>query len=298
MKTLIFLLILLCSRSVAQRFRLTEHFMSYWGSVGYSNLTPTLSTEHIQSSTGQAAMALGIAYERSIGSQLFFSTGIELNRLSFTLRLHDFSIEKTLFDTDSETYTENLFEISFADYQERNRLLYANLPIFFGWKYRHFYGLAGFKVAFNLSSRYSADTKVTSSRDYQWFVDKFTDMPTHWALSNAAFESKRKTLLSTNVILSAEIGFRQDLSSRRSETKELRLGVFIDYGITEIHSKNMREHVVDEADLPVVNDLTSVLDLEETKTQTTKPLYAGIKLTYSFCFKKQWNCCRHKGTRK
>ena len=145
-----------------------------------------------------------------------------------------------------------------------------------------------------------SEDKIADQISMKEFIDPFTGMPEHMFFNDYVLEQKGKVDFKTNVMASAEIGWRLghiDNSTGFDVPKPktlYRIGLFADYGIFDVHYRSNKPAVV----LPetfnaenmtsdmAVNDILSTSQAQKIVNN----LLVGVKFTVLFQLPEPKKC--------
>lgn len=281
------LLLFFAGTASAQYFVHKNQYRVMWGSAGYS-----LCNHSIQSinSTGNLGLTLGIGKEWKNSKNYYYLTGLELNFISNTNIIEDFTDTRTLIDTDNSSYNEFEFHSKFSKCAEKNNFLYLNIPLMAGYVFQYAYISAGSKIGASLYSNYVTTTNLTTSGDYEWFINEFHNMPNHFFVEDKPIRDKNSMGHNFNIILSAEIG-RYWLETNRNELRVVKVAAFIDYGLLNMMSGvEQSDNYLRYNENPIDYQFSSVYGINKAQNISVRSLFTGVKICYLINKRKGWFC--------
>ncbi len=245
-KTIFLFLTILGTLSVNAQ---SKHFVDIWGGVGYSSLYHGIDNTKVP---GGAGYSLGAGYEYNL-NRFIFSTGLEFNHLNSKTTLN-YHLEQRdfLYPYIPGHYINYLYEVK--EYKEKHSVGYINLPLQFGAKFNRYYAIAGVKIGLNLFANYKSSSLTDISATDPMLIDTLINLPSHF-MGERRYDGKGKMNLGLNITPGVEFGVYLDewlgrnmtqLNNRRGTNVSYRVGLFLDYGITNLNK--------DKADNPFFNE--------------------------------------------
>ena len=269
-----------------------EHCIGVWGGGGYSALFHGISNSKVPGGMGGN---IGLGYEFH-QKKLMFQGGFEFKCLGSRSSLHGYgetylSFYPFLDEGGLPLYEEWLLFYKFADYRERQRFSYINIPLMFGMNFGRYYAMAGAKTGLNLSANYRTEARVDLQGMPKQAVGPIGNVGKH-DLEEFPLTKEGKLDLGLNVAASLELGVVLDewlpagfktLNNARRTPVSCRAGFFVDYGLLNINRSSteatLSYPVGDGVQEISLNSLSSSF-LSDGKR--FRDLYTGLKLTVLF----------------
>ncbi|MGN0186264.1 MAG: OmpA family protein [Paludibacteraceae bacterium] len=269
----------------------SRHFVDVWGGAGYSSLLHNVENA---SAIGGGGVSLGTAYEWSY-KRFLLSTGVEFSYLNSTSKVNPFTIQaQLLYEDPYHTGYMLDYYCKFDNYRDVQHVGFLNIPILFGGKFDRYYFLAGGKIGVGLFGTSVTQTALTTTITDPALVGEFTDMPTH-GLFTDDYRARNAFSLAFDVKATAEFGLILDewlpkkmrvLADKRKTPVSYRIGLFCDYGVTNLH-----KNVTDATSLAYIDGnaaetryvtANSLFASAEANDKRLNSLFAGVKFTVLF----------------
>lgn len=261
-----------------------HHFISVTGAIGYASHTNNVAG--IESGSG-VNVSVGAGY-RLLRNSFLFSAGIEANYGSMAYSTADYSCQLDMIDTEGMPFLMNADASNGSDICQAINL---NIPVLAGGEFHRFYFLAGPVVSVNLRGTTSAKAMLTTTGDYDRYIDQFENMPNH-GFSTVPLSSGTETVsFRMDILAHAEIGLR--LGKIYSQTgadvpkpqQRYYIALYADYGLLNIHRNATHGNRLSysETDSQGLQfNLTPVLLSTELKEAQIHQFGVGIKMTFLF----------------
>lgn len=270
----------------AQVFNHPRHELSVYAGSGLSTLQYDLSTgRHKNGFGGQ----FGAGYNCFFSPKWGLGTGVELAIYRAKANLDNFSDS---YDVNNAVAANNYtFTYAINKYEETQQAMYLNLPLMFhfqtGRQYK-FYAKLGGKVAFPINTSAKAGKYELSTKGY--FPQEgrtYDDLPQY---GFGTFEYLKRKMNVENFklhyIASAEMGLKWKIRVKNS----LYTGIFFDYGLNNIQTKNDKTFVMTmfspqmqpTQDKPAMSPLIESSYSNGHFTGEIVPLAVGLKLRFTF----------------
>lgn len=279
-KPIIVLSVILCS--IISASAQNKHFISIWGAGGYAAMLDNVE-ETNPALGGGGSVGFGYELQRR---NFIFNVGVEGNYEKTVNDIKNTTTNIDMVDTEGDPFVYNCL---FNNRKDANQLANVNVPVMVGAQFGKFYFLVGGKVGFNLYGKGEAASDMTATGTYPQFIGVFENMPNH-SFTSSYYSSQSGVSFKPNAAASCELGFR--LGGHSNETgfdvpkhkTQYRLGVFADYGITNMH-KN-----VSNGDLLTCAPGTTGLDITLNNVYISNlamdkkinNLFVGVKFTILF----------------
>lgn len=273
-----------------------KNYITLWGDLGEASLLSGISDVQNGASLGVGG-GIGVGYEL-YANRFLLDVGVGINVSHSAFSLNPYA--STLPDqTDSEGDKFN-YIFTLNDRQDAYTNTSLQIPLLLGAQLNRFYFLVGVKLDASLLVNTRVSTVISSEGEYPMFIDPFTGMPEHMFFNDYVLEQKGKVDFKTNVMASAEIGWRLghiDNSTGFDVPKPktlYRIGLFADYGIFDVHYRSNKPAVV----LPetfnaenmtsdmAVNDILSTSQAQKIVNN----LLVGVKFTVLFQLPEPKKC--------
>ena len=266
-----------------------KNYISVWGQAGESSLMTNISQLSSNLSFGGAG-GVGFGYE------------LEANHFLFTIGLsadvsHTVFSSKPLQQEIPGAIDDEGDKLTFVYDQHSRSDAYTNIsaqiPLMVGAAVNRFYFLAGVKAEINLLTFANSKAVLSSSGDYEKFIDPFTGMPEHMFFGETPITTSNRPKFGPNVLLSLEIGGRfgqfnsKDKGFDVPQTRNYgRLAVFADFGLLDIHQKGSDDPIklpttFNSEDMQSSIRLTDLLSSSAAEN-AVRSLTIGLKYTYLF----------------
>ncbi len=246
--------------------------MIFWGSSGLTAFSENQSNINPSDSPG---FGIGAGYEFQ-NSNFSFITGVEYTYLRPTMKLDDFTIDfPGLIDDQGDVYTGHY---TFSDNYDIYQLSNFNIPVQLGFNNNKIFILGGVKFGFNLLASDKVKSLASYSGTYVDYLGTFTNMPNH-SFGSYSLENSFSPKIGFNCAATAEAGLIL------GEKKNVRLSVFLDYGLTNVNL-NTKELLVlyDLNNTPYLNNFMSGYAM------TAGIIYGGVKLSYTLKLRSPHKC--------
>ncbi len=209
-------------------------------SVGISG---GISTLHYSVSEGkfkpQGGASLNLGYLLKITDLWGIGTGPELSLYRSKISIDRFSdnyliLSNSIPDGSPEQNTFD-FRFTYTGFQEEQKALYLNIPVFFqlqSGKHSGIYAKAGIKIGIPITAtrnnRYSA---LKTSAYFPYEDIEYTDLANHGFGNYPAARNKSDLKLKYSLSPFAEIGWKWQLGTYRN----IYTGIYGEYGVREIY---------------------------------------------------------------
>ena len=307
--------LLLCGSAQAK----VDHYVGGYAQVGEWSLLPSKSD--YAGSVGVAG-GVGFLYELQAGknytpTRFLMDLGVgAMGGLTAYMQSSD-KLEKLegQYDLMNAPF-DYVYDIK--DRKDKYTNIAVNVPLLFGFQYKHFYALAGVKLYANIYTKTKSTATLTTYGDYAEFGKMGIApnvMPEYQFFDKEKINTGVKTNFNLDLDLSFEVGGRlgtvlsdvgYDVPKRKIE---YRLAAFVDYGLLDIHTKGtvsplkLPERYDTDPESPnyVYRTRTMVDNLELNDIMSTngfasvvKNLVVGVKFTVLFQLPQPGQCviCR------
>lgn len=279
--------ILLALTLVSATFAIAQnrHEASVYLGGGYSSLKYDLNVSG--ETTSKFGTLFGIGYTYKINSEWRFVSGLEMASYKSDINAQEM---KDRYMTQDNYGNDFEWRLTLHNLKENLTGTYLNIPVmvqFIPKGFDKFYTNLGFKVGMPLSGKYSTKyTKLTASGYYPETDAEYTDIDFRGFGEFEGSSSKGDIDLGVAFILSAECGMKWNLSNSRN----LYVGGYVDYGLNNIVKENDRDRVVSyDKENPtnmIYNSLTHSRHTDGVNTQPiidkVVPLAFGLKMRLEF----------------
>jgi len=263
------------------------HYFSVSGSLGYSTLLEDF--DELRTAGGMGAAA-AFGYEvRTHG--FWLNTGIEMQMLNATSSYGIEGFDRAAYDTQGKQMTYH-YTINSAD--DRQRLVYAGVPLMAGYYKLGFYAGVGAKVAWPLMAKEQSAVSYTTTATYSQYVEDFGDMGNHYLTDyrTSTTEDLEKRL---KISVIGEIGYdvmawaRQSI---RTEHHGLKIGAYVEYGVSNLlgTGEDRPLYTIDQSNASQVS-FTPYYNARSANGHRVVPLYAGVRVSWIFCVRTKHCDC-------
>ncbi|MBQ6776706.1 MAG: hypothetical protein IJP52_00100 [Paludibacteraceae bacterium] len=284
------------SLSASKLFPDEYHFISLWGSAGYSTLLHNSS--EIKAGPGFAP-SIGVGY-RYYHTGFIMQLGVEGQYALWTNKLNTSSLTMNMRDTEGDVFS---MKASVNESKDRMHAINVNIPILFGYEYHRIYFLAGVGAGLNVWAQTSSHSSVTTMGDYERFIDPFVDMPNHGFTRGKSVDSKKYDVqMNLNLMLHAEIGARVDRFYKEKGADvpkhkyRMYVAAFADYGILNVHKNKDYGQALsyNETSEGLQFYVVPAMVSSQLYNKRVTPLTIGVKFTVLFELPKPKVClmCR------
>ena len=300
------LLILLCIIFAIPMAAQVKNYVGTWTELSENSMLTNISGTDV-----------GIQDKRLVseGVGTAVGGGYELHAGCFLLNVGlQFAVAHTAFSLpDMQKAISNVRDdegdqLNYIYHQFNRRDSYTNLalqlPVLIGAQVRNFYFLAGAKIGVSIYGANHIRTNISSSGDYEKFIDEFVDMPEHLFYDGMSFTKSARTTFQPAVKPHFEIGyvfgsFYSQKGFDVPKQKNLyRIAVFFDYGVLNMvkNGTNPILTVPEAFDSEDINAKVDFHDLlsSDIRQGNVNDFNVGIKFTALFPLKEQKSCvvCR------
>jgi hypothetical protein len=272
--TVALLVMLAFSRqAMAQRYyanRHKGHRVFAWAGGGYSRLD--LHLDNV-STLGFVGGILGVGYGYSFNARWAANAGVEYALLGSSIRPFGFTTELQMLDTEGTPF---IMHYSFNRYQERQYARYLNVPLSVEYASGKLYYVAGVKAGLHVgATSITTVNQVETKGEYERYIGAFEEMPDHF-FTKTDVRTANSIRFGTNIIASAEVGM--NIARNEQKTNPLRIGVFCDYGLSNIQQSAGKEPVRYEENPIFINSNNMAGNVPQRITS----FMVGLKLTVFF----------------
>ena len=261
-----------------------QHEFSARVGGGLSSLSYDLSSgAHTNGFGGR----FGAGYNYFFNNRWGLGVGFELGLYNAKSALPTFGYSiNPAFDIDGKTFE---FITNISNFNERQQTMMFQIPLMLQFQTagngkRQFYAAAGAKAGIPIGEKYDIETTVVNAGKYELEVIVY-DNDRFWGFDK--FEDKYNGSLDFNTAFfaSAEFGVKWKLKDRMS----LYTGVYLDYGLNNIHSKASSIPPVVEYNTDIVPNRFAVSSVMRSHngsshsfTDKVTPVAAGVTLRLAF----------------
>lgn len=224
-------------------------------------------------------ISIGFRYSYYLNSNWSIGIGTEYQNFNATAEIDLVKGNYMAIDSEGEQFD---FRYNAAGYKEKQSLQYVTIPLNFqfeGTGYPGFYASVGAKVGFALKGTYEASIDNLSTSGYypQYDVELFD--PRFAGFGNFGSVNQGKQDLDINVayLATLEFGIKRYLNTNSA----LYIGLYIDYGLNDILSKDVDKNIVEfNENIPVDFKYNSIL--ESSYADAVNIMAYGLKVRYAF----------------
>jgi hypothetical protein len=243
-----------------------------------------LSALQYKSGKGSAGMNLHLAYRYFFHPMWGVGSGVELAwyRASLTAenpfsRSYQATATGTMLSDNAMTYTYAL-----GGYGEQQHAAYLQIPVMAQFRYplsgnMQLYAGTGVKVGVPLSSGYHRDACTLNTQGHFASPENVTydNLPQHGFIKDGRLEASDSDLsVKTNVMFSLEAGVNCPLKGRYA----LRVGAYLDYGLTDVSPHTAGEPVQYNGDHPPT---VGSIAASSVVTGKMKTVAVGVKVQFT-----------------
>ena len=237
----------------------------------------------------------GIAYEWQ-REHLIVRTGINYSLQCPSMAVDSQWLEQEMLDTRGVPFT---YRGLLAQRTDRMNLHQLTVPLMIGGSWYGLYILAGVKMSVFLHATARQEAQLRTAGDYQGrYYDWFENMPNHGYHDFEPVESTHALQLQRfDVRLAAEMGYTISLNRYTDHRPPslLRMGVFTEYGLLNLHSGNNTEpRTRTDWSQYLHVDMTHLYGSEESNASRANLFIYGVRLTLllpvSGAPERKYNC--------
>jgi len=237
------------------------------------------STHALLSGGGEA----GFAYEWQ-REHLLVRTGVGYSFQCPSLKLDSQWLEQDMLDTRGVPVVYRGLLDARTDRLFMHQL---TIPLMVGGTWYGAYVLVGLKMSVALGTSARQDAALCTAGDYQGrYYEWFEDMPNHGYHDFEPVQTRHAVTLNRfDLRLAAELGYTFQLNpySNRHPSPLLRAGLFAEYGIFNLHTRNSTDPrtTADWTQYLQVS-MTHIYSSEESNTSRAHLFLAGLRFTLLF----------------
>ena len=276
----------------------TLHYIDVWAELGENSLLTGGNTE-VPNSLGVGG-AVGASYELQHG-HLLFQAGLGIAPLYTVFKPETNDV--TLYDqTDYEGEAFN-YVYGISDRKDSYLNMNLQVPIMIGAQVNRFYFLVGAKVGILMNLQAKSSASVTTTGVYDNYAGTFHDMPEYYFVNDQSLSTSRTTNFGLDLALSGEIGLRlgnlggETGFNRDRRTTRYRLGLFADYGLTNVYKSSNVEPLVTPSSYLTngnINDMLNGVAMRDiassNRVDKLNNLFVGVRFTVLFQLPEPRHC--------
>ncbi len=258
------------------------HFFSVDASLGYSNIFESYQDLETEGTIGGL---FGINYELR-KKRFLFTTGIEGQMLTANSIYEITDFDVPIYDTQGKFATMH-YQVGIVD--ERTRLVYASIPIMFGYYGYGFYIGAGAKIGLPIVPTVKSQYNYTTSATYPGYVEDFENMNNH---DYDAFDKLSNYRMKVPIKYSVVVEIGYNLLNKSSMGIDdprhgLRISAVCEYGLNNL-TNTPADGTLYEITPTNATELTMLpyYVSHSTENQHINHFYAGLKITWTFRLSK------------
>lgn len=209
------------------------------------------------------------------------------------------STDPSLLDTQGEPFRMRIITQERTDYMRMGNI---QIPVLAGGIYGHLYFLGGLKLSVPLFGRTRTRAHFTTQGIYDRYNEPVTHVNFHGFFNDypAFVKGPKLQTLPVDLMASAEIGYNFSITEdmltvgeRVVRETRLRLALFVDYSLLNLHKNTTLTPIVLDSDYPYDIDrftTANVLNTERTLNTYLANVNLGVKFTVLFGNKQRFLC--------
>jgi len=230
---------------------------------------------------------LGIAYSYYFSKMLGISLGMEVALFGSSAKINNISYEQQI-ETPLGLSGQFFLQTEYEGLEEKQSAVFLQIPVLLQLQFPVsqssflFLG-AGIKVGFPVSSKWTQNATSLTTTGYSDYTDQYyTEIPKHGFSTRIDFYSSGKMELKSPVLFALEGGFKFAIS----KTTQLHTGIFLDYGLNNIHKASTNMPLMEyDNDSPTNYNYRSILTTNHySASKGIKPFAVGIKIKMGMGF--------------